>query len=159
MGIFVGRANVTGDASGGFVELSFARPPTAVARHVYFVEGVMFFHNTDPGNLSLVLHPHWPLPNIALDSGAFSVVVDTLSDGSSFHAASPLATDMIRRTPLFNQNIGDVSATALQFAVVQYQTNTNTQVAQIAIWGRYYDRAILDSRDFGSLLEERAAVG
>jgi len=164
LGLWAGEANVTGDASGGFLSLNIepqnplATPTLADQRrqYVYFCDGCMIEATTDPGNLSVSIVMHMARSNTALgDRYQYKVARASLTNGQNFVPSGPLIEDFVTRTPLFWDS-QELAANTRTLVILRAETNTLATVYLLRAYGRYYDRAILGQRGFGRLIAPAA---
>jgi len=161
LGLWGGQAEVTGDATGGFVLLNFVPrnpvdTPTLVdarRQYVYFVDGLQITTNTTPGNVEARIRMHMARSNQALTPPFEHVVIRTSlqSETNFFGPSAPLMDDYMTRTPIF-WDTQELASTESDLVILNAQTNTNLTLYNFKAYGRYYDRQILSNRAFGRLI-------
>ncbi len=165
LGLWLGEAQLTGDATGGFVALAFEpqlpprTPIDARRQFVYFTDGVdlQVLAPEDAGNVSCEYFAHWARANAALNFRFHPRMASrlTLVNGV-WSPATPLYEEFIHRFPQFwdTHELGDSPLHALvNFRV---ENNINLRVYDFRAYGRYYDKQILGNRGFGRLIAPAA---
>jgi len=163
LGLWGGQALQTGDASGGFVQLSFvpANPtdtPTLDDRrrqYVYFIDGATMFASTDPGVLMAETQMHFARANAAITPPVRLPIARNALQGSAnqFSADGELLPRGVQRWPIF-WDTQELAGTSNIIVVLVALTNTLATLYRSFAWGRYYDRQILSNRAFGRLVAE-----
>lgn len=160
LGLWVGEADVTGDASGGFIEVAFEpQNPTETPllpdqrrQYVYFVDGVSMQANSDPGNFWVSIDMHMARSNIALaERFRYRVAVDTLAAGGSFVPSRPMLDSHVPRIPIF-WDPQELAAGSDIIVNLRAEVNTLATIYNMRAYGRYYDRQVLSNRAFGRLI-------
>jgi len=165
LGLWTGRATVTGDASGGDIQVRFVpQNPTTTPllddqrlQYVWFIDAACAFNDAgDPGNISARIQTHWARPNSALPNPLDMVkTVDSRPDGLIIGPVDELIPAAWQRIPIFwdSQELvaGNVSLVHLQI-----QANVDLSGNTFSAYGRYYDRQILSNRGFGRLISPEA---
>jgi len=139
LGLWLGHASQTGDASGGNVEVSFrpqnpADTPTLDdqrRQYVYFVDGIQMSANGAPGNVFARIIMHMARSNV------------TFTPPFSHIRASPTIDDGLAL------ELATGNAIIVQLG---YENNVLARVYRSAAYGRYYDRQLLGNRAFGRLV-------
>jgi len=165
LGIWTGRATVTGNATGGDIQVRFSPQnpiltptlPDQRLQYVWFIDAAGITVGTaGGGNQGARLNTHWARPNSALPSPLDMMVVrDGLFNGNLEGASDPLIPAAWQRIPLFwdTQEL----ATGNQVLVhLQVENNVNLVNHTFSAYGRYYDRQILSNRGFGRLISPAA---
>jgi len=163
LGIFHGQATLVGDASGGFVQLSwipqnpFDTPTLADQRrqYVYFVDGQRMTANADSGSFALQVFAHWARSNIALAVHEYRAAAAEIAVAVGlFEPSQDLVSEAVSRMPIFwdTQEFGLAGS---QFIAQQeIQNNVDLTNYVFSIYGRYYDRQIISNRAFGRLIAQ-----
>lgn len=160
LGLWIGEANVAGDASGGFLEVRFvpqnpATTPTLSdhrRRHVFFVDGLQIQSSLDSGNFAGRIICHWARANVTLGDRFFHAVVRIpLAVQAVFRPDGPLMEDWMTRTPVF-WDTQELAAGAPGICDLSAENNVNTATYVARAYGRYYDRQLLSNRSFGRLV-------
>lgn len=165
LGILAGTTVVTGDATGGFVQVSWVvqNPTTNPTlrdqrlEYIFFVDDIRTSVGSDPGNADVAVFAHFDRPNITLGPPfTHREVSDFIVAGSGlFGNVEPWLQGRTSRMPIFwaprelADNIGNI-------AEVNFQTNVDTAGYRVEILGRYYDRQLLSQRGFGRLIADPA---
>lgn len=165
LGILTGTVVVTGDASGGFVQVSWVvqnptnNPTLADQRRQYvlFVDDIRTTVNTDPGNADINIFTHSDRPNTALSIPFTHREVSDFIVGAAgvFSNSTRWLQGTTSRLPIFwapqelATNIGPI-------AEVNFQNNVLAGSYRVEIAGRYYDHGILSQRGFGRLIAPEA---
>lgn len=161
LGILAGTVIVTGDASGGFVQVVWVvqnpttNPTLADQRrqYVFFIDDFRTTVNADPGNVEVNVFAHFDRPNVALGPPFTHIEVSDMIVGANgvFHNSLPWLDGRTSRLPIFwaprelADNIGNI-------AEVNFQNNVDTKTYRVEVLGRYYDHGILSQRGFGRLI-------
>ena len=161
LGIFTGRASVTGDASSGHVEISFVpQNPTTTPtlddqreEYVWFLDAAgIIVGVTGGGNCNARLQTHFARSNTLLPNPLDMVVVrDLLESAGIFAPTDDLIPESWKRVPIFwdTQELAVPTITLLQLGV---ENNVDLANYTFSVYGRYYDRQILSNRGFGRLI-------
>lgn len=165
LGLWVGTADQTGDASGGIVQLSFvpqnpADTPTLTDRrrqYVYFIDGATMFVNSDPGVLMAEVQMHTFRPNAAIGPPIRMPIARNALQGSTnqFSPDGDLLPAGSNRWPIFWDS-QELASTNNIIVVLVALTNTDTSIYRSRAWGRFYDRQVLSNRAFGRLISPEA---
>ena len=165
LGLLGGTVVVTGDASGGTVQVGWVvqnpttNPtlPDQRLQYIFFVDDMRTTADGNPNDIDISVFTHFDRPNVALgppfthretsgtNLGAFGLFTNT----------SPWLDGRTSRMPIFwsprelADNIGNI-------AEVNFETNTNLASYRAEILGRYYDRQLLSQRGFGRLIAPTA---
>jgi len=161
LGLFSGQADQTGDASGGFVQLSFVpQNPTDTPtlddhreEYVYFIEGAVMLANTDPGVLMAEVRMHMARANQALTPPYRHPIARNALQGETniFAPDGDMLPQGIRRWPIF-WDTQELAGTDNIIVFLAALTNTLATIYRSRVWGRYYSRQILSNRAFGRLV-------
>lgn len=161
LGQVVGEAEVTGDASGGAVTVTFnPQNPTDTPtlddqrrEHVYFIDALDVVATSNPGNASIQAFSHGDRSNTALLSRhRYTTVVDFLDNGSGlFLPDRPIWPIERQRAPFFWQP-QELAVGANQWVEFKFGVNTLNTTYLCRLIGRFYDRQILGNRGFGRLI-------
>lgn len=163
LGLWSGEADVTGDASGGFVQVSFqpqnpTLTPTLIDQRrefCYFIDGAGIQSSVDPGNMSVHVFMHMARSNAALDIRPFHAIsFPALANGQQFNPSGDLLTEAIKRMPIFwdTQELASTAQIANSIMFLQLENNVNLAVSRFRAYGRYYDRQVVTNRSFGRLI-------
>lgn len=164
LGIWYGAADVTGDATGGFVACAFEpQNPTTTPTlpdqrrtRVYFCDGVQIKPKgaADPGNMAIMVKSHWARANSALNEGMeLTVLRNAQSDGNNWFPSGVLRVPNMERMPIF-WDTEDMSLSSNEHLVdLRIENNNNLQQTAFRAYGRFYDKAILANRAFGRLIQ------
>ena len=164
LGQVVGEADVTGDATGGTVILTFnPQNPTDTPglsdqrrEHIYFIDDLNLVCTADPGFVSAQAFSHGDRANTALATRhRYTRVSDYLSNGSLFLPEDPLWSPELARAPFFwrpQELLGGFN-TWIQF---QCTANVDAATYVFRLIGRYYDKSVLANRGFGRLISPEA---
>jgi len=165
LGIWTGRATVTGDASGGDIQLRFKpQNPTTTPtladqrlQYVWFIDAAGILSDASPpGNLSARIQTHWARPNSALANPLdMANVRATLNDGLIRASEGPLIPAAWQRIPIFFDSQELTSGNDV-LVHLQVQLNVDLSNNTFSAYGRYYDRQILSNRSFGRLISPPA---
>lgn len=160
LGIWAGESNVTGDATGGAVDVDFepqnpALTPTLAdqrRQYVYFIDDAMIIVDSNPGQLSAQVSPHWARANSAIGARFRGVISrDALTtDGNLFAPIGLLVPDS-SRTPIF-WDTQELAGANNQIVRLTAENNVLAADYEFRAWGRYYDRQVLSNRAFGRLI-------
>jgi len=156
LGIWTGEANVTGDASGGFIQVSFAAAvaplPDERRQYIFFCDGLSLSATTDPGSISGAILTHWARANSALgDRFRHQISRPSLNAGGGFFPQGPLMETYMTRMPIFFDEVS-IGVSEVRLIQLNAETNTLATVYLARAYGRYYDRQILSNRSFGRLI-------
>lgn len=160
LGLWMGDANVTGDATGGFLAINFVpqnptdTPTLADQRrqYIYFCDGLQLVSAADPGNVEGRVNTHWARSNSALlDRFEDDVVRDMLAVRGIFVPDGSLISRQAHRMPIFWDTEELVSGTNGLCSVFA-ENNLNANLYRARCYGRYYDRQLLSNRSFGRLV-------
>ena len=165
LGMFSGVAPVAGDATGGFIRVTFVpQNPTTTPtlddqrrQYVWFVDGASIHMGaSDPGKMSVEIFTHWARPNAALAMPAlYQTAVFGRVTAAQFKPEFPMIPQGISRLPIF-WDTQELAGTNNQIVVLTLQTNVNNDEGEFSCYGRYYDRQILSNRGFGRLVSPPA---
>ncbi len=161
LGLWAGEANVTGDGTGGHVQVGFEpQNPTATPtlpdqrrEYIYFVDGIGFASNGEPGLITAHIPMHMARSNVAL-ARRFHWHKSTTSanqGNGTFVPTEDLVGAHTSRMPVFwdTQELASSNDIIVEiFASI----NTNAVVYRYRCYGRYYDRQLLANRSFGRLV-------
>lgn len=164
LGLWVGTATVVGDASGGFVSVTFepqnptTTPTLADQRreYVYFIDGVRITSSVT-GNFTIIIFMHMARSNSALVTPfTHTRTLPDLADGvGTFRPNGSLMEERMTRTPIFwdTQELATGGN-----GLVQLIAENNVLVAnyRFEAYGRYYQRGVLSNRAFGRLVSPPA---
>jgi len=155
-GLFAGEINATGDASGGTVTADFGTNESERLQFVWFFDGVDVIANTNPGRVSREILTHWARANSAIGQRfAHRKNVPTATDGAVFYPTEDLMSDYITRTPVF-WDTQELAVGSTRLCTIRAATNTLATSYEFRIYGRYYDKQILNNRGFGRLVSPAA---
>ena len=161
LGLWTGRTNVTGDASGGFIQVRFEpQNPTTTPtlddqrrQYVWFIDAAGIISDAaGAGNMMSRIQTHWARPNSALSNPLdMPKNVDSVSDGQNNAPIEPLIPAAWQRIPIFwdTQELAAGGNTLLE---LQVENNVDLANYTFSAYGRYYDRQILSNRGFGRLI-------
>jgi len=160
LGIWTGRANLVGDATGGAVELVFVpQNPTTTPtlddhrrQYVWFIDAAGIIVDAEPMAGGARIQTHWARPNSALPNPLDMLMVhDFRSLAGFFGPIEPLIPDAWQRIPIFfdTQELASGNNTLVTLRCL---TNVDLANYTFSAYGRYYDRSILSNRAFGRLI-------
>jgi len=163
LGLWGVQSDVTGDASGGFLQVS-CRPqnptdtPTLDDRrrqYVYFLDYATIFANTEPGPLTAEVRMHFARSNAAITPPIRAVVTRDALQGQTnlFSPDAPLLPPNVERWPIF-WDTQELAAGDDNIVILSALINTLATIYRVRAFGRYYDRQILSNRAFGRLVAE-----
>lgn len=165
LGIWTGRSSVTGDASGGFLQIIFVPQNTVTTptlddqrlQYVWFLDAAGIISDAaGAGNMMSRLQTHWARPNSALTNPLDMMkVVDSLSDGQNNAPVEPLVPSAWQRTPIFFDT-QELAAGSITLVELQIENNVDLSNNTFSAYGRYYDKQILGNRGFGRLISPPA---
>lgn len=166
LGIWSGAADVAGDATGGFVSISFeprnpVLTPTlddARRQYVYFADGVSIVvpSSLDVGFMSASYETHWARANVAITLGSRWIMsAQSINIGNTRTSLQPLHAPEISRFPMY-WDPQDLDGVENRMVTLRIQTNDILALYQGKAWGRYYDRQILANRAFSRLVSPAA---
>jgi len=164
LGIWTGRATVTGDATGGDIQLRFVpQNPTTTPlledqrlQYVWFLDAAGILTGGGGGDASVRMQTHWARSNSALPNPLDMVIIrDTLFDGLITGPIGNLVPDAWQRIPIF-WDTQELVAGNNVLVHLQSETNVDLLPYTYSAYGRYYDRQILSNRSFGRLISPPA---
>lgn len=165
LGIWTGRVSVTGDASGGFIQIRFEpQNPTTTPtlddqrrQYVWFIDAAGIISDAaGAGNMMSRIQTHWARSNTALTNPLdMPKVVDSLSDGQNNAPVEPLIPDAWQRIPLF-WDTQELLSGVNTLVELQIENNVDLSNNTFSAYGRYYDKQILSNRGFGRLISPAA---
>jgi len=164
LGLWTGRATVTGDASGGDIQLRFVPQnptdtptlPDQRRQFVWFIDAAGILAAGVSGNMSARIQTHWARPNAALPNPLDMAKSNgPLFDGLLTVPSEPLIPAAWQRIPIFWDTQGLVADNNV-LVHLQVQTNTDLASYTFSAYGRYYDRQILANRAFSRLVSPSA---
>jgi len=161
LGLWSGRATVTGDATGGGIQVRFEpQNPTLTPtlddqrlQYVWFLDAAGVIADVSSGNHSIRLQTHWARPNSALTNPLDLISIhDSRTDGQNF---GPLRDPMVptawQRIPIF-WDAQELASGNQALTTLVTQNNIDAGNYTFSAYGRYYDRQILGNRSFGRLI-------
>jgi len=150
LGIWGGRRIVTGDASGGGIQVRFAAAATIAGAFIFTCYNAQV-SNVDATSIAAVrcrLLTNWPDVDAAVGVQGFATHLVRAQTGSSFFPAplsgpdDPLVMPSDRFILLFDPR---PVAGAFDIVSLAISENTNTVNFAFEAWGYYWDRQVLNT--------------
>jgi len=166
LGLLVGTVVIVGDASGGFVQVTWVvqnptNNPTLQdqrLQYVFFVDDIRSTVDAaGTGNIEALVFSHMDRANSALGPPFTHREVNGSVNGAAGVRTNtnPWLQGLTSRLPIFwaprelADNLGNI-------AEVNFGTNVDMANYRIEIMGRYYDKQVLSNRAFGRLIAPEA---